>query len=415
MSLPVQDANRFRVVARRPKPSPDGEDLGENMILEMGPSHPVTHGVVQFTIELDGETIKHLDVEIGYLHRAFEKMCEQMTWNQVLPYTDRLNYISPLLNNVGYVMAVEKLIGIEVPARCQWIRMLIGEMSRMTDHFTCVGAGAMELAAFTPFLYACKAREELFRHVEKLCGARLTTSYTRVGGLAHDLPPNYLEELEVILGKVETELVEVDKMLTRNRIFMDRLIDVGKITKEAALEYGITGPFLRSTGVAYDVRKDHPYMYYDQVDFDVPVGSHGDNYDRYLCRLEEIIQSKRIIRQVMEHLREPGPVNAEDWRYVLPPKQDVYNSIEGMMGHFKIIMEGIPVPAGEAYGYTEAANGELGFHLISSGAGMPYRVRCKGPCFYIMQAVPELLTGGMIADIVPTFDSVNMIAGEMDR
>jgi NADH-quinone oxidoreductase subunit D len=415
MSAPVHDPSRFKVVSRAPRTDADGEELGEHMILQMGPAHPVTHGVVQMTIELDGETIKKLDVEIGYLHRAFEKMCEQMTWNQVLPYTDRLNYISPLLNNVGYVMAVEKLIGLEVPPRCQWIRMMIGEMSRITDHLTCVGAGAMELAAFTPFLYAVKAREVLFRHVEKLCGARLTTSYTRVGGLAHDLPPNYCEELLEILKNVEAEVVEVDKMLTRNRIFVDRLVGVGKLSRELALEYGVTGPFLRSTGVDYDVRKDAPYMYYDQVDFAVPVGSHGDNYDRYLCRLEEIVQSRRILEQIIPHLQEPGPVNAEDWRYVLPPKQEVYNSIEGMMGHFKIIMHGIPVPAGEAYGYTEAANGELGFHVISNGEGSPYRVRCRGPCFAIMQALPPLLEGGMIADIVPTFDSVNMIAGEMDR
>ena len=409
---------RFKVVSRTAKPGSgidDDEPDTENMILQMGPAHPTMHGVVQMTLELDGETIKDVKVEIGYMHRAFEKMTEQMTWAQVLPYTDRLNYISPLLNNVGYVMAVEKLIGLDVPPRCKWIRMLIGEMSRITDHLTCVGAGAMELAAFTPFLFAVKAREFLLRHVEKLCGARLTTSYTRVGGLMADLPPNYCEELLAILEKVEHEVFEVDKLLTRNRIFVDRLVGVGKLSQELALQFGVTGPFLRSTGIDYDVRKDAPYMFYDQVDFDVPVGSTGDNYDRYLCRLEEIKQSTRLIRQIVEHLAEPGPINAPDWRYVLPPKEAVYNSIEGMMGHFKIIMEGIPVPPGEVYGYTEAANGELGFHIISSGAGNPWRIRCRGPCFTIMQALPDLLIGGMIADVVPTFDSVNMIAGEMDR
>lgn len=417
MSAPIQESTRLKVVSRAPTPSadPDDADITEHMMLQMGPAHPTMHGVVQMTVELDGETIRDVTIEIGYLHRGFEKMSEQMTWNQVLPYTDRLNYVSPLLNNVGYVMAVEKLIGLPVTPRCQWIRMLIGEMGRISDHLTCIAAGAMELAAFTPFLFGCKAREHLFRHIEKLCGARLTTSYTRVGGLASDLPPNYLEELEDVLCKIEHEVVEIDQLLTRNRIFMDRLIGVGTTSKELALAYGFTGPFLRSTGIDYDIRKDMPYMFYDQVDFDVPVGSYGDNYDRYLCRMEEVKQSIRILRQVSKHLEEPGPINTEDWRYVLPPKQEVYNSIEGMMGHFKIIMQGIPVPAGEVYGYTEAGNGELGFHIISNGSGNPWRVRCRAPCFALMQGLPGLLIGGMIADIVPTFDSINMIAGEMDR
>jgi NADH-quinone oxidoreductase subunit D len=402
----------MRVVERRPA---QGDELGaESMIVQMGPSHPTMHGVVQLTLEIEGETIRHADVEIGYLHRAFEKMAETHTWNQVLPYTDRLNYISPLLNNVGYVMAVEKLIGLEVPPRCKWIRMLIGEISRLTDHLTCIGAGAMELGAFTPFLYGMKARELLMKHIEKLCGARLTTSYTRVGGLTADLPEGYGAELREILRQVEKELVEFDRLLTRNRIFMDRMVGIGAVSKELALDYGFTGPFLRSTGIDYDVRKDHPYLFYGEVDFDVPVGEHGDNYDRYLVRMEEIRQSIRILEQVLAKM-EPGPVNAEDWRYVLPPKEEVYNSIEGMMGHFKIIMEGIPVPPGEAYGYTEAANGELGFHVISNGKGKPYRVRVRGPCFAIMQALTRMIEGSMIADIVPTFDSVNMIAGEMDR
>lgn len=404
---------RLKLVERRPAREED--PLGaEHMVLQMGPAHPTMHGVVQLTVEIEGETIRSAEVEIGYLHRAFEKMSETVTWNQVLPYTDRMNYISPLLNNVGYVLAVEKLIGIDVPPRCKWIRMLIGEMSRITDHLTCIGAGAMELGGFTPFLYAVKAREYLMRHIEKLCGARLTTSYTRIGGLMADLPDGYGEELLAILENVEKEVVAIDRLLTRNRIFMDRMVGVGTITREFALQYGITGPFLRSTGIDYDVRKDHPYLFYDEVDFDVPVGERGDNYDRYLVRLEEIRQSRRIIEQVLAKM-EPGPINVDDWRYILPPKKDVYNSIEGMIGHFKIIMEGIPVPPGEAYGYIEAANGELGYYVVSNGQGKPFRVRARGPCFAIMQGLPKMIVGGMIADIIPTFDSVNMIAGEMDR
>jgi NADH-quinone oxidoreductase subunit D len=404
---------RMKVVERRPAPGDDPFGA-ETMVLQMGPSHPTMHGVVQLTLEIEGETIRNVEVEIGYLHRAFEKMAETHTWTQVLPYTDRLNYVSPLLNNVGYVMAVEKLIGITPPPRCQWIRMLIGELSRITDHLTCIAAGAMELAAFTPFLYGIKAREYLMQHIEKLCGARLTTSYTRIGGLMADLPEGYGEELLPLLVKVEEEVAAIDTILTRNRIFLDRMAGVGLVTPELAFEYGITGPFLRSTGVDYDVRKDHPYLFYDEVDFDVPVGERGDNYDRYLVRMEEVRQSIRIIRQVLQKM-EPGPINVDDWRYVLPPKDQVYNTIEAMMGHFKIIMEGIPVPPGEAYGYTEAANGELGFHVASNGMGKPYRVRVRAPCFAIMQGLPKMLVGGMIADIVPTFDSVNMIAGEMDR
>jgi NADH-quinone oxidoreductase subunit D len=400
------------MIGRRPVA---GDELGaETMILQMGPSHPTMHGVVQLTLEIDGETIRHAEVEIGYLHRAFEKMAETHTWTQVLPYTDRMNYISPLLNNVAYALAVEKLIGIEVPPRCKWIRMMVSEMSRLTDHLTCLGAGAMELGGFTPFLYAMKAREYLMKHIEKLCGARLTTSYTRIGGVLADLPDGYEEELLEILVLVEKEIADFDKLLTRNRIFVDRMVDTGVVTPELALEYGMTGPFLRSTGIDYDVRKDHPYLFYDEVDFDVPVGERGDNYDRYLVRLEEMHQSIRILRQVVEKI-EPGPVNVDDWRYILPPKEEVYNSIEAMMGHFKIIMEGVPVPPGEAYGYIEAANGELGYHVVSDGRGQPYRVRARGPCFAIMQGLPRIIEGGMIADVIPTFDSVNMIAGEMDR
>jgi NADH-quinone oxidoreductase subunit D len=386
----------------------------EYMQVAMGPSHPATHGTMQMMLTLDGETVVDVDVKIGYLHRGFEKMAEVSTYNQVIPYTDRLNYVSPLCNNVGWVLAVEKALGIDVPDRCKWIRMIVCEISRITDHLTAVGAGALELGGFTPFLYCIQAREELWDLIEELTGARMTTTYTRVGGLRHDLYEAFPERYRQVKAQVQKLLVDSDALLTRNRIFYDRMADVGIISKELAVELGFTGPCLRSTGVDYDVRTHAPYLHYDKVQFDVPVGSKGDNYDRYLIRIEEIRQSFRIIDQCLQ-LIEPGPVSVDDWNIVLPPKEQVYNTIEGMIAHFKIIMEGVKVPAGEVYGYIEAGNGELGFYIVSDGSGRPWRVKCRPPCFAIMQGLKPMIVGGFLADIVPTFDTINMIGGEIDR
>ncbi len=393
-----------------------GDDLlhTEYMTLHMGPSHPATHGTVQFVLTLDGETVVDFDAKIGYLHRGFEKMSEVCTYNQVLPYTDRLNYVSPLCNNVGWSLAVEKALGIDVPDRCKYIRMIISEMSRVTDHLTAIGAGALELGGFTPFLYAIQAREELWDVIEELTGARLTTNYTRVGGLRHDLYPHFPERFAKTRAEVERLMVDVDKLLTRNRIFYDRMAGTGVITAAEAIEHSWTGPCLRSTGVDYDVRTHAPYLFYDRVEFDVPVGTRGDNYDRYLVRQEEIRQSFRIIEQCLAQM-EPGPINVDDWTVVLPPKEQVYNSIEGMIAHFKIIMEGVHVPSGEVYSYTEAGNGELGFYIVSDGSGRPWRVKCRPPCFAIMQALKPMVVGSLLADIIPTFDTINMIGGEIDR
>ena len=384
------------------------------MTLQMGPSHPTMHGVIQLTLEIDGETVKACKTQIGYLHRGFEKMTETVTYNEVMPYTDRLNYVSPLLNNVGYAMTVEKLLGIEVPERAQWIRVMAGEISRIADHLTMVAAGAMELGGFTPFLYAMKAREWVYELIEELTGHRVTTSYARVGGVRYDLPEGFGAKLKKVLVDVTETVSDYDKMITRNRIFYDRLNDTGIISKEDAIAYGFTGPCLRSTGVDYDVRKDYPYLVYDQVDFDVPIGKTGDNYDRFLIRLEEIKQSRRIIEQCIEKMP-AGPYKSEDWSVSLPDKDDVYNSIEGMIAHFKLITEGVVVPPGEVYQYTEAGNGELGFYILSDGSGRPYRCRVRAPVFPMMQALAHMITGDMLADIVPTFDSINMIAGELDR
>jgi NADH-quinone oxidoreductase subunit D len=436
----------------------------KSMLLNVGPSHPAMHGVIRLITELEGETVLHVEAEIGYLHRAFEKSCENSSWTQAIPYTDRLNYVSPLINNFGYCAAVEKLLGIKTTERCQYIRVIMSEISRITDHLTCIAASAMELGAMTAFLYLMKAREYLYEIVEEVTGARLTISYGRIGGIKGDLPAGLEERLESALIKTEKEIGEVDKLLTRNRIFVDRTRDVGVLTWENAISYSITGPLARATGINYDVRKAFPYFAYDRIDFDVPLGERGDNYDRYLVRMEEMRQSIRIIRQCLRDIPD-GPTNVDsygkaikpyelvdqakmgqtaglvnivssveptlegmerpfhdrimpkDKRVVLPSKGDTYGNIEGLMNHFKLIMDGhgIRPPEGDTYFAVEGANGELGFYVASNGKDRPYRVRVRPPCFFNMAGLHTMLEGYMVADIVATFGSINMIAGELDR
>ncbi len=435
-----------------------------NMLLNMGPSHPAMHGVIRLITELEGEKVIKVDAEIGYLHRAFEKSSENSSWTQVMPYTDRLNYVSPLINNFGYCAAVEKLLGIEITDRCKYIRIMMSEVSRITDHLTCVAASAMELGAMTAFLYLMKAREYLYEIVEQVTGARLTVSYGRIGGVKADLPKGVETRLQDALKQTERELLEVDKLLTKNRIWIDRTRDVGVLTKDNAIAFAITGPMARSAGINYDVRKAFPYFGYENMQFDVPLGERGDNYDRYLVRMEEMRQSIRIVRQTLRDL--PGGAVAVDpkgrimtsfelvdeakightagfvdvattveptlegteKRYqkrmqppdrsvMLPSKEDAYGNIEGLMNHFKLIMDyhGMRPPAGEAYFPVEGANGELGFYVVSDGGDRPYRVRCRPPCFFNMAGLHTMLEGYMVADIIATFGSINMIAGELDR
>jgi NADH-quinone oxidoreductase subunit D len=398
------------------KIDPQTDATQQIMELQMGPSHPASHGTIKFNLKLDGEHIVSCDVEIGYLHRGFEKMCEQGTWSHAFPYTDRLNYASPLINNVGYALAVEKLAGIQAPERAQWIRMLMSEISRITDHLTCLGMAGMEVGAFTVGLYTNEAREYLYDLVETVTGARLTVSYCRIGGVTNDLPAKFGDVLADRFEKIRAVLADCDKLLTRNRIFVDRMSNIGVMSQADAVSYGVTGPLLRATGFNFDVRKQFPYLYYDQVDFEVPLGTRGDNYDRFLVRFYEIEQSMRIAEQCLKRLEAlPGPVMIRDSRFALPPKKDVYNSIEGLMNHFKIVMEGIKIPAGEVYQAVEGANGELGFYLVSDGSGRPYRIRVRGPCFFGMAALGDILKGHMIADIITTFGMINMIGGECDR
>lgn len=385
-----------------------------HMFMHMGPSHPAMHGVIHMTLELEGETVVDGDVEIGYLHRAFEKESESHTYTQVIPYTDRLNYVSPLINNVGYVMAVEKFFDVQVPERSQYIRVIVSELSRISDHLTCIAANGMELGALTVYFYLIKAREEIWKLIETVCGARLTTTYTRVGGVMADLPDGFDAHLQRVLVMLHESMRDAASLLEKNRIFYDRMRGTGIIGQEEAIALSFTGPVLRSIGVNYDVRKANPYLVYDRLDFDVPLGEQGDNYDRYLVRMEETRQSIRIIEQCMAQIP-AGPVQLDDTRMTMPPKAEVYGSIEGLMNHFKLIIEGIKPPPGEVYFPVEGANGELGFYLVSDGTGRPYRCRVRPPCFTLMQGLMKMIRGGMVADIVATFGTINMIAGENDR
>ncbi len=386
-------------------------------VLNMGPSHPATHGTVKFLIELDGENIVDLDVQVGYLHRGFEKECEAGTWYQAIPYTDRLNYASSILANVGYCMAVEKLLELETPERCQWLRVLGGELARIADHLTRCGAGCLELAAMTPFIYAVEARERIWDLLESLCGARLTSNYVRIGGVKHDMPPDFPAQSREVIAKNRKLLHDFEEVITANRIFVDRLKGTGVISQEDCLRYAVTGPILRSTGVPLDLRKAEPYLVYDEIDFDVPVGEVGDNYDRYLCCVEEMYQSLRIVEQCVDKLEKlgPGPVDTFDPRVRWPAKGRVFNRMEELIQQFKSVTEGPRVPAGEAYFAIESANGELGFYLVSDGSAVPWKVRCRPPSFINVAPMPIMLRGALLADLIPTFDFINMIGGECDR
>ena len=389
----------------------------ENQVLNMGPSHPATHGTVKIVGEFDGETIVDLDVQVGYLHRGFEKECESGTYYQAIPYTDRLNYNSAILANLAYCMTVEKLLDAKLPRRCDWLRVVGGELSRIGDHLTRLGAACLELGATTPFLYGIEAREITWDLQEILCGARVTSNYVRIGGMQRDAPEGFEDRCEESLRSIEALLVDFDRVITSNRIFCDRFRNTGMMSAERLVEYGVTGPMLRAAGIAYDLRKAEPYLVYDEIDFDVPVGSTGDNFDRFLVVQEELTQSIRILRQCLPVLRKTRgePVDVADPRVRWPGKNRVYGRMEELIQLFKGVTEGIAVPAGEAYLAIESANGELGFYIVSDGSGKPYKVRCRPPSLLNVAPMAEMLRGGMLADIVPTFDMINMVGGECDR
>lgn len=392
--------------------------LEHSVVVNIGPSHPATHGTVQIIAELDGERVLRSDIHCGYLHRGFEKECEDHTWHNLIPYVDRLNYVSALINDFTYCDAVEQLMGVQITPRCRVLRTLLSEYMRIVDHLTCIAAGLMELGAMSAFLYLVMVRDHMYEHLAALTGARVTYSYGRIGGLARDLPDGWIVRLQEILVQYEEYVDRVHKLVDRNRIFIDRMRGVGTITTAQALSHGCTGPILRSTGVPRDLRKDMPYLAYAELDFDIPVGIQGDNYDRYYVRMREMDESVYMVRQLIEMLTLPensGPINVDDRRCTFPPKALVYSEIESLINHFKLVIDGPRVPAGEIYCAHEAPNGELGFFLVSTGEGSPWKVHVRSPSFVHMGAAALMLDGGQVADIVPTFGSINMIGGECDR
>lgn len=395
-----------------PKPA---KELGHTIVrVNLGPSHPAMHGALRVQVDLDGEIIVNAVSETGYLHRGFEKHCEESTYTQCIPYTDRLNYVSSMSNNVGFCRAVEKLLGIEIPERAIYIRVVACELSRIIDHLVCVGTNIVDLGALTNFWYTFNVREKIYRLIEKMCGARLTTCYTRVGGLPRDLYDGFADDLEGVLRDLDGALKDLTGLVQKNRIFIDRTKNICPVSAEDAISYGFTGPCLRASGINYDVRKAHPYYHYDEFQFEVPLGEKGDSFDRIFVRIEEMRESVKIIRQAMGRMPS-GPVAYPDPRVSLPPKEKVYTSIEGLMNHFMLIMNGIRPPAGEIYSYTEAPNGELGFFIISDGTGRPMRVRCRPPCFPMFAAYSEIIRGTMIADAVACIGGLNVVAGELER
>jgi NADH-quinone oxidoreductase subunit D len=413
--------------AEAPKSAVIGEDLqelqGDKLVLNMGPSHPSTHGVLRVVVELDGETITKAMPDIGYLHRGDEKIAENMTYNQFVPYTDRLDYLAPLANNVAYALAVEKLMGIhdKLPPRCQYIRVICCELARISAHLLGVGCFAMDVGAMTVFLHTFTEREKIYNLIESLTGARFTTSYTRIGGMTRDLPPGWVDQCRKFLDEVVVCFAEVGSLLTRNRIWVDRTREVGVISKELAINYGLTGPNLRGSGVAYDVRKAHPYLCYSDLEFDVPVGSVGDSYDRYLVRMEESQQSVRLLHQCLDKLpggadnRSKEPFHVQDGKMVLPSKDKVLTSMEELIHQFMLVTQGVNAPPGEVYFGAENPKGELGFYINSRGGGTPYRLKIRAPSFVNLSILPAILPGHMMSDVVTILGSLDFVMGECDR
>jgi NADH-quinone oxidoreductase subunit C/D len=387
----------------------------ETQTISIGPSHPATHGIIHLVARLDGERIVRAETMIGYLHRCFEKMAEKHHWNQIIPYTDRLNYISSMINGVGYVRTVEKMLGVEIPERGQLARTILSEFSRIMDHCVCIGANLVDIGALTNFIYLYQNREEIYDLLEACCGARLTVSYVRVGGLAVDVPDDFVSRCRGLLDSIPALIDDVEKLVTNNRIIRNRLSGTGVVTKEQAIAWGMTGPMLRASGVPYDVRRAHPYDFYDKFDWDIPISQDGDNFARYLVRIEEMRQSLTIIRQALDIFPAKGPINSDDWRVVLPPKDAVYHDMESLIYHFKLTMEGIRVPPGERYEWIEGGNGELGFYAVSDGRGGPYRLKVRPPCFPSMAAFEHIVVGGTVSDAIATLGTLNVIAGELDR
>jgi len=409
LGVQLQDTGEFEV------PGHFDEAFGaEHMLINIGPQHPATHGVLRLVLELDGETVRRCIPHIGYLHSGFEKLGEYRQYNQIVPLTDRTDYLSPMANNVCLALAVEKLMGLEITERCRVLRVIACEMSRIISHLVWLGTTGIDLGAFTPFLWAFQERERIYDLQESWTGARLTTTLTRVGGLMADIPDGWEAGLRDFCNTFPKTLAEIDSMFTRNSIWCGRTQGVGAMSAEDAINSSLTGPMLRASGVPFDMRKDRPYLGYETYDFDVPVGEHGDIYDRYLVRMEEMRQSVRILEQALARLK-PGPINVDDPRVVLPPKSRAMSDMEAMIFHFKQVMEGIKPPAGEAYLGIENPKGELGYYFVSDGTAKPVRWRIRPPSFLNLSALPKLCEGALLSDVIAINASIDIVMGEIDR
>lgn len=386
---------------------------GEIATLNLGPTHPATHGIFQNVMKMDGERIISTEPTIGYIHRAFEKLAERRPFNQITPITDRLNYCSSPINNIGWHMTVEKLIGAETTKKVDYMRVIVMELARIADHLVCNSVIGVDTGALTGFTYMFQEREKIYDMYEEICGARLTTNVGRIGGFERDFNPAFIQKLRTFLKEFPAKFEEFNNMLSRNRIFMDRIIKAGPISAEMALNYGFTGPNLRAAGVDYDVRVMNPYSSYSDFEFDIPIGQDGDTYDRFVVRQEEIRQSLRIIHQALENMPQ-GKHFIDVPSFYLPPKEEVYRSMEALIYHFKIVMGETPIPVGEVYHSVEGANGELGYYLVSDGGRTPYRLHFRRPCFIYYQAYPEMIKGSLLSDAILTMSSMNVIAGELD-
>ena len=415
-------------VSRTPEMGPDGRPLvvpvlpfgvepemqGEHMLINIGPQHPATHGVLRLVLELDGETVIKCTPHVGYLHSSFEKIGEYRTWNQIIPLTDRMDYLAPLIYNCAYAMAVEKLMGVQVTERCKVTRVIAMELDRIFSHLLWIGTTAIDIGAFTVFLYTFQERERIYDLHEAWTGARVTPSSTRIGGMMAELPAGWTAALQHFLDTFPRTLDETETLLSNNNLWIGRNRDVGVINAEDAIDYGLTGPNLRASGVPYDIRKDRPYYDYETYDFDVPIGEHGDCYDRYLVRMEEMRQSLRILQQALDRLPD-GPMNVDDPRLILPGKSDCMTDMESMIHHFKIVMEGVKAPPGESWYGIESSKGELGMYVVSDGGSKPVRWRVRGPSFVNISTMPKLCEGYLLSDVIAINASLDIVLGEIDR
>ena len=409
----VTDASGSAVALEEP-PMLEPDFGGDHMLINLGPQHPATHGVLRLVLELDGETVVRCIPHVGYLHCGFEKMGEYRQYNQIIPWTDRENYLNSIGNNVAFAIGAERLFGVEITPRCTVLRVIAAELSRIISHLVWLGTTCIDIGAFTPFLWSFQERENVYKLLEAWVGARLTTSATRVGGMAADIPDGWMDGLRAFLAHFPKTIDEVDRMLTKNAIWVGRTVGLGTMSAEEATNYGLSGPMLRASGVTYDVRRDFPYLDYETYDFDVAVGTNGDVYDRYLVRMEEMRQSVRILEQAAERLPE-GPVNVDDHRLVLPPKSKAMSDMESMIHHFKQVMEGPRPPVGECYVAVESPKGEKGYYLVSDGTAKPVRWRIRPPSFVNLSAIPKMVEGHLLSDVIAVNASIDIVMGEIDR